>query len=81
MIQPYSWILHCVRTLYDQMAEVNSPDNTCIKMIGTSVCYVSFFLLLNPAVHQIAPLAILLTDANIFLLFTRISQGSEVSDR
>ena len=39
------------------------------------------FLSVNPAVHQIAPLAILPTDANIFLLFTRISQGSEVSDR
>ena len=47
MIRPYSWILHGVRTLYDQMAEVNSPDLTCIQMIGTSVCYVSVLLLLQ----------------------------------
>ena len=45
MIRPYSWIIHGVRTLYGQIAELNSPDLTCIKMIGTSVCYVSFFLL------------------------------------
>ena len=50
--RPYSWILHCVRTLYDQMAEVNSPDNTCIKMIGTSVCYVSFFLLIRQFIRS-----------------------------
>ena len=52
MIRPYSWILHCVRTLYDQMAEVNSPNNTCIKMISTSVCYVSFFLLIQQFIRS-----------------------------
>ena len=47
MIRPYSWILHGVRTLYGQMAEGNSPDLTCIQMIGTSVCCASFFLLIE----------------------------------
>ena len=45
MIRPYSWILHGVRTLYGQMAKVNSPVLTCIQMICTSVCYVSVLLL------------------------------------
>ena len=52
MIRPYSWILHGVRTLYDQVSEVNSPDNTCIKMIGTSVCYVSLFLLIEQFIRS-----------------------------
>ena len=52
MIRPYSWILHSVRTLYGQMAEVNSPDLTCIKMIGTSVCYVNFFLLIEQFIRS-----------------------------
>ena len=77
MIRSYSWILHGVRTLYGQMAEVNSPDLTFINMISTSVCCTSFFLI----IEQIASLAILPTDADIFLLFARISQGSELSDR
>ena len=46
-IRAYSWIIHGVRTLYGQMAEGNSPDLTCIKMIGTSVCYVSVLLFLQ----------------------------------
>ena len=41
MVRTYSWILHGVRTLYVQMVEGNSPDLTCIQMIGTSVCYSS----------------------------------------
>ena len=73
MVRTYSWILHGVRTLDGQMAEGNSPDLTCIQMIGTSVCYVS--------VLTIASLAVLPTDDEIFFLFTRISQGSELSDR
>ena len=52
MIRPYSWILHGVRTLYGQMAEVNSYILTCIKMIGTSVCYVSFFLLIEQFIRS-----------------------------
>ena len=52
MIRPYSWILHCVRTLYGQMAKVNSPDLTCIQMIGTSVCYVSVLLLLQQFIRS-----------------------------
>ena len=52
MIRPYSWILHGVRTLYGQMAEVNSYILTCIKMIGASVCYVSFFLLIEQFIRS-----------------------------
>ena len=52
MIRPYSWILHGVRTLYGQMAELNSPVLTCNKMIGTSVCYVSFFLLIEQFIRS-----------------------------
>ena len=47
MVRTYSRILHGVRTLYGQMAEGNSPDLTCIQMIGTLVCYVSVLLLLQ----------------------------------
>ena len=46
-IRADSWILLSLRTLYGQMAEGNSPDFTCIKMIGTSVCYVSVLLFLQ----------------------------------
>ena len=52
MIRPYSWILHGVRTLYGQMAEVNSPDLTCIQMIGTSICCASFFLLIEQFIRS-----------------------------
>ena len=51
-IRPYSWILHGVRTLYGQMAEVNSYILTCIQMIGTSVCYVSVLLLLQQFIRS-----------------------------
>ena len=52
MIRPYSWILHCVRKLYGQMAEVNSPNYTCIKMISASVCYFSFLLLIQQFIRS-----------------------------
>ena len=38
MIWSYSWILHCVGTLYGQMAEVYLLNCTCIWMIHVSVC-------------------------------------------
>ena len=47
MIWSYSWILHCVSTLYGQMAEVNSLNCRCIKMISASVCFFSFLLLIH----------------------------------
>ena len=47
MIWSYSWILHCVSTLYGQMAEVNSLNCTCIKIISASVCFFSFLLLIQ----------------------------------
>ena len=47
MIWSYSWFLHCVGMLYDQMAEVNSLNCTCIKMIRASVCFFSFLLLIQ----------------------------------
>ena len=34
------------------MAKVNSPDLTCIQMIGTSVCYVSVLLLLQQFIRS-----------------------------
>ena len=52
MVRTYSWILHGVRTLYGQMVEGNSPDLTCIQMIGTSVCYVSILLLLQQFIRS-----------------------------
>ena len=52
VVRTYSWILHGVRTLYGQMAEGNSPDLTCIQMIGTSVCYVSVLLLLQQFIRS-----------------------------
>ena len=52
MIQPYSWILHGVRTLYGHTTEVNSPYLACIKMIGTSVCYVSLFVLVEQFIRS-----------------------------
>ena len=51
-VRAYSWILHGVRTLDGQMAEGNSPDLTCIQMIGTSVCYVSVLLLLQQFIRS-----------------------------
>ena len=47
MTRSYSWIIHCVSTLYGQMAEVNSLNYTCIKIISASVCYFSFLLLIQ----------------------------------
>ena len=47
MIRSFSWILHAVRTLYDQMAEVKSYILACIYMISTYVCCASFFLLIE----------------------------------
>ena len=38
--------------LYGQMAERNSPDLTCIQMIGTSVCYVSVLVLLQQFIRS-----------------------------
>ena len=52
MIRPYSWILHVVRMLYGQMAEVNSYILSCHKMISTSLCYVSFFLLIEQFIRS-----------------------------
>ena len=52
IIRPYSWILHGVRTMYGQMVEVNSYILTCNKMIGTSLCYVSFFLLIEQFIRS-----------------------------
>ena len=59
-IRAYSGILHGVRTLYDQMAEGNSPVLTCIKMIGASVCYVSVLLFLQELVRSRRSLSLLL---------------------
>ena len=47
MVRTYSRILHNVRMLYGQMAEVNSYIIACNKMISTSLCYVGFFLLIE----------------------------------
>ena len=52
MVRTYSRIIHGVRTLYGQMAEGNSPDLTCIQMIGTSVCYVSVHQLLQQFIRS-----------------------------
>ena len=52
MIRPYSWILHGVRMLYGQMAEVNSYILACNKMIVTSLCYVGFFLLIEQFIRS-----------------------------
>ena len=52
MIRPFSWILHVVRTLYGQMAEVNSYILACIYMISTYVCCASFFLLIEQFIRS-----------------------------
>ena len=80
MVQTYSRILHSVRTLYGQMAEGEfarsymHPDDRYISMLRQCPS-------VAPAVHLIAPLAVLPIYDDIFFLFTRISQGSELSDR
>ena len=81
MIRAYSGILHGVRTLYGQMAEGNSPVLTCIRMIGASVSMLRQGPSVSSAVRRITPIAIPPTVADIILFFTRISQGSELSDR
>ena len=52
MIQPYSWILHVVRTLHDQMAEVSSYILAFIYMIIAYVCCVGFFLLIEQFIRS-----------------------------
>ena len=47
MIWSYSWILHCVGTLYGQMVEVYLLIWTCVCMIRASVCFVSFLPLIQ----------------------------------
>ena len=47
MIWSYPWILHCVGTLYGQMAEVYLLIWTCVCMIRVSVCFVSFLSLIR----------------------------------
>ena len=48
MVRTYFWILHGVRTLDGQIA----GGNTCIQMIGTSVCYISVLLLLQQFIRS-----------------------------
>ena len=52
MVRTYSRILHNVRMLYGQMAEVNSYILACNKMISTSLCYVGFFLLIEQFIRS-----------------------------
>ena len=52
MIRPYSWILQVVRTLYGQMAEVNSYILALIYMISTSVCCAGFFLVIEQFIRS-----------------------------
>ena len=47
MIWSYPWTLHCVGTLYGQMAEVYLLNWTCLCMIRASVCVVSFLPLIQ----------------------------------
>ena len=47
MIWSYPWILHCVGTMYGQMAEVYLLIWTCVCMICVSVCFVSFLPLIQ----------------------------------
>ena len=81
MIWSYPWILHCVGTLYGQMAEVYWLIWTCVYMIRVS-CVFRQLVAFNPAVHRTASAStILLTDSDIFLLLTRIYQGTRTGDR
>ena len=47
MIWSYSWILHCVGTLYGQMAGMYLLNCTCVCMMHVSVCFFSFLLLIQ----------------------------------
>ena len=51
MIWSYPWILHCVGTLYGQMAEVYLLNRTCLCMICVSVCVVSFLSIVQQFVE------------------------------
>ena len=52
MIRPFFWILHVVRTLYDQITEVNSYILAFIYMISTFVFCASFFLLIEQFIRS-----------------------------